>query len=185
MNGLRALVTGSTSGIGRAIALELANGGADVLIHGRRAEAAERVAAQARALGVHSSALSLDLCDATQHQRLVEQAWQFWGGIDVWVNNAGADTLTGAAAGWSFERKLQELLAVDVTATMRLSREVGSRMKTSGRGVIVNIGWDQAETGMEGDSGQLFKAHDQGRRDGLQQIAGTDTRSRGLESTVL
>src|SRR5207302_10308299 len=52
----------------------------------------------------------------------------------------------------------QELLAVDVSATIRLAREVGSRMKTAGRGVIVNVGWDQADTGMEGDSGQLFGA---------------------------
>jgi NAD(P)-dependent dehydrogenase (short-subunit alcohol dehydrogenase family) len=74
------------------------------------------------------------------------------------VNNAGADTLTGEAAQWPFDRKLAELIAVDVTATMLLSREVGQRMKLAGGGVIVNMGWDQAETGMEGDSGQLFAA---------------------------
>src|SRR5438270_9154673 len=51
-----------------------------------------------------------------------------------------------------------ELLAVDVTATMLLSREVGSLMKNQGEGVILNMGWDQAEIGMEGDSGQLFAA---------------------------
>jgi 2-amino-4-hydroxy-6-hydroxymethyldihydropteridine diphosphokinase len=158
LSGLRAVVTGSTSGIGRAIALELANGGADVLVHGRRSEAAEKVATQARALGIRSLTLTQDLRDWEQFQKFVEQAWRVWDGIDVWVNNAGADTLTGEAAGWPFERKLQELLAVDVTATIRLSREVGSRMKTAGRGVILNIGWDQAETGMEGDSGQLFGA---------------------------
>jgi len=50
------------------------------------------------------------------------------------------------------------LLDVDVKATMFLSREIGERMKKRGSGVIVNIGWDQAETGMEGDSGQLFAA---------------------------
>jgi 3-oxoacyl-[acyl-carrier protein] reductase len=77
--------------------------------------------------------------------------------IDIWINNAGADTLTGEAAGWSFVRKLEELWAVDVRATLLLSREAGRRMKERG-GVIVNMGWDQAETGMEGDSGQLFAA---------------------------
>ncbi len=75
-----------------------------------------------------------------------------------WVNNAGADTLTGEALHWPFERKLAELLAVDVTAAMLLSRGVGARMKARGEGVLLNIGWDQAETGMEGDSGQLFGA---------------------------
>ena len=86
------------------------------------------------------------------------RVWNVWGGIEVWVNNAGADTLTGEAGRWPFERKLRELLAVDVTATMLLSREVGARMKARGEGIILNIGWDQADTGMEGDSGQLFGA---------------------------
>ncbi len=76
----------------------------------------------------------------------------------VCVNNAGADTLTGEAARWPFERKLEELLAVDVTATMLLSRALGQRMKESGGGVVLNMGWDQAEAGMEGDSGELFAA---------------------------
>src|SRR5207249_1625259 len=76
--------------------------------------------------------------------------------IDIWVNNAGADTLTGAAADWPFERKLHELLAVDVKATVRLSREVGRLMKERGTGVLLNMGWDQVASGMEGDSGQLF-----------------------------
>src|SRR5262249_7495819 len=78
--------------------------------------------------------------------------------VEVWVNDAGADTLTGEAARWPFERKLRELLAVDVTATILLGREVGARMKERGEGVILNVGWDQADTGMEGDSGQLFGA---------------------------
>jgi 2-amino-4-hydroxy-6-hydroxymethyldihydropteridine diphosphokinase len=166
--GLRALVTGSTSGIGRAIALELAHGGADVIVHGRRSrEAAEAVAAEVRLSGVRSAVLLADLHDADQCRTLAEQAWQMWQGLDIWVNNAGADTLTGDAARWPFERKLQELLAVDVTATMLLSRAVGKRMKAATTpaaeaappgGVILNMGWDQAETGMEGDSGELFAA---------------------------
>ena len=66
--------------------------------------------------------------------------------------------LTGEAAKWPFERKLAELLAVDVTATMLMARDVGERMRQRGRGVILTMSWDQAETGMEGDSGQLFAA---------------------------
>jgi len=159
LTGLRAIVTGSTSGIGRAIALALAAGGADVIVHGRRSStSAEEVAAQVRAAAVRATVLLADLRDAAECRRLVESAWAVWGGLDVWVNNAGADTLTGEALRWPFERKLAELLAVDVTATLLLSRDVGARMKARGEGVILNIGWDQAETGMEGDSGQLFGA---------------------------
>jgi 3-oxoacyl-[acyl-carrier protein] reductase len=80
------------------------------------------------------------------------------GALDIWVNNAGADVLTGEAAQWSFERKLAALWKVDVEATMRLSRGVGRRMQQRGGGVLLNMGWDQAETGMEGDSGELFAA---------------------------
>ncbi|MGH7169943.1 MAG: 2-amino-4-hydroxy-6-hydroxymethyldihydropteridine diphosphokinase [Gemmataceae bacterium] len=157
--GRRALVTGSTSGIGRAIALELAAAGADVIVHGRRAaQAAEETAARIRLVGVHGEVRLADLSDTDACRRLVEEAWACWGGLDVWINNAGADTLTGEAANWSFERKLRELLAVDVTATMILSRQVGRRMREAGGGVLLNMGWDQAETGMEGDSGELFAA---------------------------
>jgi len=158
LSGLRALVTGATSGIGRAIALELAVGGADVIVHGRRADAASAVADQIRAAGVRSQVLLADLHEPGARGRLVDAAWSDWERIDVWINNAGADTLTGAAAQWTFARKWQELLAVDVTATMMMSRDVGRRMKAAGAGVILNMGWDQAETGMEGDSGELFAA---------------------------
>ncbi len=158
LTGLRAVVTGSTSGIGRAIALEFAAAGADVILHGRRAAAAEEVAALIREAAVRTRVLLADLRDPAACRRLITDAWDEWGGVDIWVNNAGADTLTGEAARWPFERKLAELLAVDVTATILLGREVGARMKARGEGVILNVGWDQAETGMEGDSGQLFGA---------------------------
>jgi 3-oxoacyl-[acyl-carrier protein] reductase len=156
--GLRCLVTGSTSGIGRAIALELATAGADVIVHGRSLAAASDLVSQITQRGVRSGVLLAELRLPEHRSGLVESAWRLWDGIDAWVNNAGADTLTGEAADWPFERKLQELLAVDVSATMLLGREVGRRMKERGSGVIVNMGWDQAETGMEGDSGQLFAA---------------------------
>ena len=156
LSGLRALVTGSTSGIGRSMALQLAAAGADVLIHGRRATAAEEVAGLVRASRVRSQVLLADLRDPGQYQRLVASAWNTWGGLEVWINNAGADTLTGEAAQWPFERKLAELWTVDVQATIHLARAIGERMKTRGTGVILNMGWDQADTGLEGDSGQLF-----------------------------
>ena len=154
--GLRALVTGSTSGIGKAIALRLARGGADVIVHGRRSSAGEETAAEVRRAGVNAAAIFVDLHDPSACEDLAARVWQQWGRLDILINNAGADTLTGVAAGWSFERKLEELLAVDVRATLRLSRSLGARMRAAGQGVILNMGWDQAETGMEGDSGELF-----------------------------
>ncbi len=98
-----------------------------------------------------------DLGDPIEQDRLVERAWS-WRPVDIWINNAGADVLTGEAGQWSFEDKLAALWKVDVVATLRLSRAVGQRMRERGHGVILNMGWDQAETGMAGDSGELFGA---------------------------
>ena len=152
------MVTGSSSGIGRAIALELARAGADVLVHARKNRpGAEAVAAEIRALGREVHLLAADFRELDEQDRFVDEAWE-WRPIDVWINNAGADVLTGQAANWSFEEKLDALWKVDVEATLRLARAVGRRMKERGRGVILNMGWDQAATGMGGDSGELFGA---------------------------
>ena len=161
--GQTAVVTGSSSGIWCAIALELAAAGADVLVHARASrDAAERVAEQVRHRGRRATVLLTDLAEPDGHAALVEQAWSWRGVVDIWVNNAGADVLTGAAADWSFDEKLQRLWRMDVRATIRLSRLVGQRMQQRGgpppAGVILNVGWDQAERGMAGDSGELFAA---------------------------
>jgi 3-oxoacyl-[acyl-carrier protein] reductase len=157
--GLRVAVLGSTSGIGRATALALAEAGADVIVHGRsQSGAAEEVAGEIRRLGLRSVILAADLADRRAGDRLVEDAWSTWGGLDAWLQIAGADTLTGAGAKRSFDEKLDTLWAVDVVATIRLCRAVGRKMKNQGHGAIVTMGWDQAETGMEGDSGELFAA---------------------------
>jgi 2-amino-4-hydroxy-6-hydroxymethyldihydropteridine diphosphokinase len=156
--GLRVVVTGSTSGIGRAIALAMARNGASVIIHGREERAAEDVANLVQALGVETGVLLADLSDLGQCRDLVENAWADWGPLDVWVNNAGVDILTGEIARKSFASKLRVLLDVDVMAALLMARDVGRRMREQGRGSILNMGWDQAETGMGGDSGELFAA---------------------------
>ena len=99
-----------------------------------------------------------NLADPTAGDRLVDQAWSVWNGLDAWLQIAGVDTLTGPNAGLSFDTKLDILWQVDVAATIRLCRAVGRRMKAQGNGSIVTMGWDQAEAGMEGDSGELFAA---------------------------
>lgn len=157
LEGQAAVVTGSSRGIGRAIALELARAGASVLVHARSRPDAEAVAAAVRALGAQSHVALCDLADTASHASLVEQAWA-WRAPTIWVNNAGADILTGHAARLSFDDKLNLLWHVDVRATARLSRLAGERMKSAGRGAIVNVGWDGVSWGMAGDSGQLFAA---------------------------
>ena len=159
LTGCRAVVTGASSGIGRAIALELAGAGADVLIHCRSsAPQAEMVCNECRQLGREADVIEQDFSEASSLAGFVEQTWQRWGGIEIWVNNAGADLLTGTAAQLEYSKKLQLLFDVDVRSTVHLARDVGQRMRIAGRGVILNIGWDQAECGMAGESGELFAA---------------------------
>lgn len=157
LSGLKVVVTGSTSGIGREVAREFANAGAELLIHGRQdSQAAQEVRDE---LSVLASRVVFEPCDLSLESELplfVERCWQSLGSIDIWINNAGADLLTGEATTWSFTQKLQRLYEVDVRSTVLLSRLIGQRMQAAGGGVILNVGWDQADRGMEGDSGELF-----------------------------
>lgn len=159
LSGQKAVVTGASSGIGRAIALEFARAGADVVVHANRSrEQAEVVAGDVRELGRAAHVLLADLSDPGQLASFQHAAWEKLEAVDIWVNNAGADLLTGPAADWDYAQKLQRLLDVDVRSGVLLSHEVGQRMKAAGRGVILTIGWDQADRGMEGNSGELFSA---------------------------
>ena len=159
LSGRVAVVTGSSSGIGRATALELAAAGAACLVHARSSRAAaETVAAEIHSRGGEATVLLADVTEPAGRQELLERAWNWRGAVDIWINNAGADVLTGDAASWPFERKLAALWQVDVAATLALSRAVGARMQERGSGAIVNVGWDRAEHGMAGDSGELFAA---------------------------
>ena len=163
LNGKTAVVTGASSGIGRAIALELAAAGADVVVHTRRnVSGANEVARRITEMGRESTVVAYDLSDSDGASDFVDTTWHWRTGVDIWINNAGADVLTEEAAAWDFEKKLELLWNVDVAGTVRLSRLVGQRMKSAtediGKFSIVNMGWDQAERGMEGDSGEMFGA---------------------------
>jgi 3-oxoacyl-[acyl-carrier protein] reductase len=156
---LSAVVTGSTSGIGRAMALALASEGADVLVHGRNTEAAAQLAAEIHSLGRRAPVVLADLADPAQSERLVDEAWAALGRVDLWINNAGADVLTGGALHRPFAERLQRLLDVDLRATLLCSNLAGQRMAAQGGGQIINVGWDQALSGGVGtESGQLFAA---------------------------
>lgn len=159
LEGLRALVTGASSGIGRAIALEFASAGADVVVHCHTSvEAATQVRDEIQQLGRRSAVLTCDISQPAEASSFVDATWSTWGGLDLWVNNAGVDLLTGNRGKLPYEEKLQRLLDGDVRSSVVLSKLVGERMKNSNGGSIINIGWDQSDRGMEGDSGELFSA---------------------------
>jgi 3-oxoacyl-[acyl-carrier protein] reductase len=152
-------VMGASSGIGRAMALEFAAAGANLVVHyARSREAAEEVAGSARKLGVSAVSAQCDFQISSSIAEFVGRIWDETHGIQAWVHNAGADVLTGNAAQWGYGEKLAALLAVDLTGTMFATKEVGNRMRARGHGSILTVGWDQADRGMEGDSGELFAA---------------------------
>jgi 2-amino-4-hydroxy-6-hydroxymethyldihydropteridine diphosphokinase len=155
--GKRALVTGSSSGIGKAIALKLAEQGADVLVHaGKSQSVAQEVAKQILSTGRQSDVLVCNLRDRERTNQLVQQAWDRWKGLEICICNAGADILTGAQRRLDYLQKLETLLDVDLIGTVILARAIGQRMKETGQGVILTMGWDQATTGFDGESGELF-----------------------------
>jgi 3-oxoacyl-[acyl-carrier protein] reductase len=158
LTGRRVLVTGSSSGIGRSIALELASAGADIVLHGRTATGRiEQVADEVRAIGRKAEIRASDLTtDAHAPVLLVDSAWKAIGRLDAAVLNAGVDLLTGGNRQLSYEKKLELLLNVDVRASVLMARDLGERMKEQGHGSLITIGWDQADRGMEGDSAELF-----------------------------
>jgi len=153
--GLRTVVTGASSGIGRAIAIAFAAAGARVGIGFWHSS--EPARALADELGPGHPLLQADLGTPDGCTSIVRAAFDELEHVDVWVNNAGADVLTGEAAGWPPERKLDALLELDLKGTIRCSRLVAARMRPGG--CILNIGWDHATIdGMKGDNPELFAA---------------------------
>src|SRR5256886_15970997 len=106
LSGKIALITGASSGIGRAIALAYAAAGADVALtyRGNR-RGAEETAEQARAAGRRAEPLQADIAEGRDVDALADTVRRAFGRVDVWVNNAGADILTGAASRLSWTEK--------------------------------------------------------------------------------
>ena len=157
-SGLTALVTGSNSGIGLAIARKFLTDGYDVILTGRSPFDADTVlTGELKDLDCSRyTHIQADVSDENDRRRLAEQAWDWRGRIDILVNCAGADILTGEAKKLTFEEKLRLLWSVDVLGTVGLCRDLGAKMKEQGAGCIINIGWDGARRGLSGDSSELF-----------------------------
>lgn len=164
-----AVVTGSSSGIGQAIAMELASAGFDLVVHGaRNRQGAEDTAQSAKTIGAQAHVVMADLSDGSERQNFFDEVTRLEKNPEALINNAGADVLTGDIRDASFEEKLQLLWNTDVMGTISLSRWFAKQMietasndssanvQSRALPTIVNMGWDQADIGMEADSGEMF-----------------------------
>jgi 3-oxoacyl-[acyl-carrier protein] reductase len=154
------VVTGGSSGIGRAIAVRCAAAGADVLISYRRnRRGADEVAGELAATGRRVEVLQADIAREEDIATLAREARGRFGRVDVWINNAGADILTGEATRLTPLQKLDLLLAVDVRGTILASWAAAKLMREQGRpGVIINMSWDHVHLGMAGENPVLYSA---------------------------
>ena len=136
-----------------------------MLVTYRSSEAAARaVADRIAAGGGRALVVRADLGTRAACEALVAEARERLGGLDVWVNNAGADVLTTEAADWDWERKLDLLLAVDLKGTIACSYAAGAAMREQpAGGAIVNMSWDHVTSGMAGAEPRALQRR-QGRR---------------------
>jgi 2-deoxy-D-gluconate 3-dehydrogenase len=136
LDGEVALVTGSSRGLGAAMALALAEAGADVVLHDRCCSG-ETERAIREQTNVRTTCLVADLMDRAATMQLVDQATEAMGKIDILVNNAGI--IRRAPAAEHTDLDWDEVLEIDLTAVFRLCRAAGEKMLARGHGKIVNI----------------------------------------------
>jgi 3-oxoacyl-[acyl-carrier protein] reductase len=154
------VVTGASSGIGRAIAVACARAGATLVITYRQnQEGATQVAREIRGLGQRVESLRADVSRAGDVDAVVARARETFGRVDVWINNAGADILTGGAREMSRVEKLDLVLDVDLRGTILASWAAVELMREQPRGgAIINMAWDHVGQGMAGENPELYSA---------------------------
>jgi glucose 1-dehydrogenase len=139
LQGKTALVTGSDSGIGQAIAITFAREGADVVVHyNSDREGAQTTASVIQEQGRRAEILQADLSDPRAAQTLFQQATEALGPLDIVVNNAGA----GASVDFSPDTPLDEfirILNIDLVSPWAICQQAARQMVDRGGGVIINI----------------------------------------------
>jgi NAD(P)-dependent dehydrogenase (short-subunit alcohol dehydrogenase family) len=135
-----AIITGATSGIGKATALLFAEEGAQVAITGRRLELGQQLESEIRGREARCLFIRADHSQADDCTRVVERTLAEFGRVDILFNNAGI--VTGGTAETTSEEVWNKTLAINVTAVWRMSKLVIPIMKKQGNGVIVNNGSD-------------------------------------------
>jgi NAD(P)-dependent dehydrogenase (short-subunit alcohol dehydrogenase family) len=138
LTGKVAVVTGSSRGIGRAIAERMAEHGAKVVISSRKADVCEAVAAGIRAKGGEATVVPCHIARKEELQKLVDQTTALWGGIDIMVSNAAVNPYLGPAAGASDE-VYERIMGANVRSNFWLANMACPRMAERGGGSFIVI----------------------------------------------
>ncbi len=148
LSGRRAVVTGAGRGIGRSIALALAGAGADVAVTARTAVELEQLVTQIQAMGRQSLAISCDVTDTEQVQRMAKTALEGLGGIDILVNNAGN------AGSHKFLNHPDDLwhrmLSINLSSVYYVTKAFLPALIDQRGGRIINIAYTAAKHGVLG-----------------------------------
>ncbi len=151
LKGKVALITGSSRGIGKEFAIGFAKEGADIVINGRNLENAKAAAKEIEGLGVRSAAIGADASLSQDVRRMVEEATNTFGRIDILINNAGINPFILEAEkikeeGWD------QVMNVNLKGVFLCCQAVGKKMIQQGGGTIINI---SSAAGILGEQGFL------------------------------
>ena len=138
LKGKVAIVTGSSKGIGKAIAHGLAENGAKVVISSRKQEAVDKVAEEFKASGLEAIGIQCHIGDSQERASLIAKTIEQFGRIDILVNNAAINPYYGPLEG-SDEAVFDKIMDINVKAPWLLSNLVLPSMKENGAGSIINI----------------------------------------------
>jgi len=178
LQGQTAIITGASSGLGRASAIAFARAGADVALLARSEHDLRVVAAEVEKLGRRALVLPTDLSDDTAIVSAVEQVEDSLGRVDVLLNNAGTDVPGTVkdleASDWDL------VLAVNLRAPFLLAKAVFPHMQAQGRGTIINVssvagkrGWANAAAycaSKFGLTGFTQALHAEGKEHGIRAV---------------
>ena len=140
LEGKTALVTGASSGLGVAFARGLARAGANVVVTARRQELIDRTAEMVRSFGGRSTAISADITDDAQTERIFDQTVAEYERLDILVNNAGYTDRSGLRHDLGSMKRMRSIIELDLIATINSCRLAGKQMVTqAGGGTIINI----------------------------------------------
>ncbi|MGA2200624.1 MAG: SDR family oxidoreductase [Terriglobales bacterium] len=137
LKGRTAVVVGGTSGIGRAIAMGLANAGADVVASGRRPDQVKAIAGEIEAMGCRSLSITVDVNDRASLEHLLSAVLDAFEKVDILVNSAGrikrGPTMDSSESDW------HEILDTNLMGVLRACQVFGRHMLQKGYGRIINI----------------------------------------------